>query len=69
MLVGDFDAPIEEKCFNDSLFQHELKSVTGKPTCFKNPGKPSCIYFILTKDTLSFTKATVNVLGCQAAIN
>ena len=54
MLVGDFNAQIGEKCFEDFLFQHELRSVNDRPTCYKNPDKPSCIDFILTNSPLSF---------------
>ena len=69
MLVGDFNAQIGEKCFDDFLFQHELRSVNDKPTCYKNPDKPSSIDFILTNSPLSFSKATVYLPGCQTAIN
>ena len=54
MLVGDFNAQIGEKCFDDFLFQHELRSVNDRPTCYKNPDKPSCIDFILANSPLSF---------------
>ena len=57
MLVGDFNAQIGEKCFDDFLFQHELRSVNDRPTCYKNPDKPSCIDFILTNSPLSFHKS------------
>ena len=56
MLVRDFNAQIGEKCFDGFLFQHELKSVNDKPTCYKNPDKPSSIDFILTNSPLSFYK-------------
>ena len=69
MLAGDFDAQIEEKCFDDFLFQHQLRSVNDKPTCYKSPDKPSCIDYILTNSPLSFIKATVYLLVCQTAIN
>ena len=55
VLVGDFNAHIRENCF-DFLFQHELKSVNDKPTCYKFPDKPSCIDFILTNSPLRFYK-------------
>ena len=57
MLVGDFNAQIGEKCFDYFLFQHELRSVNDKPTCYKNPDKSSCIDFILTNSALSFRKS------------
>ena len=56
MLAGDFYAQIEEKCFDDFLFQHQLRSVNDKPTCYKSPDKSSCIDFILTNSPLSFHK-------------
>ena len=55
MLVGDFNAQIGEKCFDE--FQHELRSVNDRRTCNKNPDKPSCIDFILTNSPLSFHKS------------
>ena len=33
------------------------ESVNDKPTCYKNPSKPSCIDFILTNSSLSFYKS------------
>ena len=58
VLVGDFNAQIGEKCFDDFLFQHELKSLNDKPTCYKNPYKqPSYVDFILTNSPLSFYKS------------
>ena len=57
MLVRDFNAQIGEKCFDDFLFQQELRSVNDKPTYYKNPDKPSCNDFILTKSPLSFHKS------------
>ena len=52
MLLGDFNAQIGETCFDNFLFQHELWSVNDKPTCYKNPDKPSCSDFILTNSPL-----------------
>ena len=57
LLVGDFNAQTGEKCFDDFLFQHELRSVNDKPTCYKNPDKPSYINYILTNSPLSFHKS------------
>ena len=37
MLLGDLNAQIGEKCYDNFLFQHELTSVHDKPTCYKNP--------------------------------
>ena len=35
MLVGDFSAQIGEKCFDDFLFQHELRNVNDNPLATK----------------------------------
>ena len=61
--VGDFNAQIVQKCFDDFLFQHELKSVNDKSTCYKNPDKPSCIDIILTNSPLSFYKSDCLFIG------
>ena len=63
MLVGDFNSQIGEKYFDDFLFQHELRSVNDKPTCYKNPDKHSCIDFILTNSPLSFHKSDCLFIG------
>ena len=63
VLVGDFNAQIGEKCFDGFLFQHELKSVNNKPTCYKNPDKSSCIDFMLTNSSLSFCKSNCTGLS------
>ena len=63
MLVGDFNAQFGEKCFDDFLFQHGLRSVNDRPTCYKNPDEPSCIDFILTNSPLSFHKSNCLFTG------
>ena len=63
MLVGDFNAHIREKCFDNFLFQHELRSVNDRPTCYKNPDKPSRIDFIQTNSPLSFHKSNCLFTG------
>ena len=57
MLVGDFNAQIGEKCFDDLLFQHELRSVNDRATCYKYTDKSSCIDFILTNSPLRFHRS------------
>ena len=63
MLVGDFNAQIGEKCFDDFLFQQELRSVNDRPTCCKNPNKPSCTDFILSNSPLRFHKSNCLFTG------
>ena len=57
MFVEDLNAQIGEQCFDDFLFQHELRSVNDKSNCYKNPDKPRCIDFILTNSPLGFHKS------------
>ena len=63
VLVGDFNAQIKEEGFGDFLFQHELKRVNVKPSCYKNPDNPSCADFILTKRPLIFYKSNCVFTG------
>ena len=63
VLVGDFIAQIGEKCFDNFLFQHELKSINQKPTCYKIPDKPSCIDFILKKQPIKFLQKRLFIYG------
>ena len=62
VLVGDFKAQVGEKCFDDFLFQHELKNVDNKPTCYKNSDKPGCIDFTLVNSPLRFYKSDCLIL-------
>ena len=67
MLKGDFNAKIREKCLG-FLFQHELKSGNDKPTCYKNPYKPSCIDLSVTNSPLNFYKSDclfTGLSGCH----
>ena len=48
LFLGDFNASVSEKCLAEFCNLNELTSLTKKPTCFKNPGKPTCIDLILT---------------------
>ena len=54
MITGDFNAQEGEKCLDTFLYQHELKSINKKGTCYKNPNKPSFIDLILTNSPRSF---------------
>ena len=50
LLVGDFNAQIEETCLDTFVYQHELKNVSKEPTCYRNSENPSCIDFIFTNN-------------------
>ena len=63
VLVGDFNAKIEETCLGKFLFQYEMQSVNKEPICFKNAHNPSCIDFILTNSPGSFFKMEILFTG------
>ena len=63
LLVGDFNVLIGETCLDTFLYQHELKNVNKKPTCYKNSKNPSCIGFILTNNPRSFFKMSTLFTG------
>ena len=48
LFIGDFNAGIEDASMKNFCSSYNLRSMINKPTCFKNPGKPSCIDLILT---------------------
>ena len=55
-LTGNCNAQVRENLFDTLLYQHELSSINKKPTCYKNPNKPSCIDHILRNSLRSFFK-------------
>ena len=53
---------LEKRC--DCLFQHQLRSVNDKPTCYKNPDSlVVLIDFILTNSPLNFYKSNCLFAG------
>ena len=59
LLLGDFNAGIEEKhmkCFCDN---YNLKSLTKQPTCYKNLDNATCIDLLLTNAPRSFPSTCV----------
>ena len=45
MLIGDYNAQVEEINMTSSCEINELRSLINEPTCFKNPLDSSCIDF------------------------
>ena len=43
LFLGDFIAGVEDSLVKNVCSSFNLTSVINKPTCFKNPDKPSCI--------------------------
>ena len=48
LFLGDFHAGVEDSSVKDFCSSYNLTSMISRPTCFKNPEKPSCIDLILT---------------------
>ena len=48
IFIGDFNVSIEENFMKNLCDINCIKDLIKEPTCFKNPGKPTCIDFILT---------------------
>ena len=46
--MGDFNVEISEPNLASFCTFYNFKSLINKPTCYKNPGNPSCIDLILT---------------------
>ena len=47
LIAGDFNAEILEICLNSFLFEHDLKNLVNKKTCFKIGSNPSYIDLLL----------------------
>ena len=54
LLLGDFNAGVEDSSVKIFCSSYNLKSMINRPTCYKNPEKPSCIDLILTNCPRSF---------------
>ena len=48
LFLGDFNAGVEDSSVKIFCSSFNLTRMIKKPTCFKNPEKPSCIDLFLT---------------------
>ena len=48
LILGDFNVEINDPKMQTFSEMYNFKSLIKQPTCYKNPGKPSCNDFILT---------------------
>ena len=55
-LAGDFNVQVGEKLFDTFFYQHELTSINGNATCYKNLNNPCCIDHILKNSPKSSFK-------------
>ena len=56
---GDFNAELEDVSIKKFCLAYSLTTMINKPTCFKNPEKPSCIDLILTNCPCFFQNSCV----------
>ena len=54
LFLGDFNVEVEDSSVKNFCSSFNFTSTINKPTCFKNPEKPSCIDLILTNYPRSF---------------
>ena len=60
VLLGDFNACVDDEALQTFCKFYSLHSLIKQPTCFKNPENPSCIDLILTNKPRSFqTKCVI----------
>ena len=54
LLLGDFNSEFSEPSLNDFCDIYNLKNLVKEPTCYKNPGNPSCTDLFLTNRPRTF---------------
>ena len=63
LFLGDFNAGIEDSSIKIFCSNYNLTSMINKPTCYKNPDKPTRIDLILTNCPGSFQNSCVIETG------
>ena len=61
--MGDFNTEPTESAMREFMNIYNLKNLIKGPTCYKNPGKPSCIDLILTNKSRSFHSSHIIETG------
>ena len=59
LFLGDFNVGMENSSIKTFCSNFNLTSMINKPTCYKNPDKPTCIDLILTNCPGSFQNSCV----------
>ena len=54
ILMGDYNAEITNATMQEFSESYILENMVEKPTCFKNPAKPTCIDLIITNKPGTF---------------
>ena len=63
LFLGDFNAGMEDSSIKIFCSNFNLTSMINKPTCYKNPDKPTCTDLILTNCPRSFQNSCVIETG------
>ena len=63
LLLGDFNSETSENYLNDFCNIYNLRNIIKEPTCFKNPGNPSCIDLFLTNRPRCFKNTVAAETG------
>ena len=63
VFLGDFNYGMEDTSIKVFCSNYNLTSMINKPTCYKNPDKPTCIDLILTNCPGSFQNSCVIETG------
>ena len=59
IFLDDFNTGMEHLALRDICNLYSVTSSINKPTCCKNPSKPSCIDLILTNYTICFPNSNI----------
>ena len=63
ILMGDYNAEITNASMQEFCESYFLENMVKKPTCFKNPAKPTCIDLIITNKPGMFQNAKTYETG------
>ena len=63
LFSGDFNTVVEDTSVKKFCRSYNLTIMINKPTCYKNPDRPSCIHLILTNCPRSFQDVCVIKAG------
>ena len=63
ILLGDFNVEPTEDAMEEFMKVYNLKNLVKGPTCFENPGKPSCIDLTLSNKSKTFQTSQIIETG------
>ena len=63
LVVGDFNMQEGDVVLDDFLDEFHAKNLVKEPTCFKNPGNPSCVDLFITNSSGSFMRTSAVSTG------